>query len=177
MSRIKERCFRLPVPCHPGTVVADYARFYFCPRSIMLYVISRANHEDLGYRGGEEPILHLEADFHEVVRWAGRSGRRWAFSLTNASATYAPFRGRLEDLHEVNWTAIDATDFRDRTVKEGKQAEFLLEESLPWDLVARIGVRSEAMATRVRAVLHGTGHRPEVGVLPDWYYGAWSQVP
>ena len=30
--------------------------------------------------------MHLEADLNEVVAWADASGRRWAFSLSNAGA-------------------------------------------------------------------------------------------
>ena len=68
MSAIKRRRVEdLTVSCHPGTKVGDYVPFYFCPRSVMLYLIYRANHEDLSYRGGEGPIVHLEADLHEVV--------------------------------------------------------------------------------------------------------------
>ena len=62
MGTIKERRLRLPVDCHPGTHVGEYVPFYFCPRSIMLYVIYKANHPELAYRGGQEPIVHLEAD-------------------------------------------------------------------------------------------------------------------
>ena len=73
MSTIKQRRLRLPplVACHPpSTFVGDDAPFYFCPRSIMLFVIHRKNHPDLLYRGGQEPIVHLEADLHEVIAWA-----------------------------------------------------------------------------------------------------------
>jgi hypothetical protein len=60
MSAIKRRRVEeLEVSCHPGTKVGDYVPFYFCPRSVMLYVIHRANHPDLSYRGGQEPIVHL----------------------------------------------------------------------------------------------------------------------
>jgi hypothetical protein len=44
--------------------------FYFCPRSLMLFVIYRQNHPDLAYRDGQEPIVHQEADLHEVVNRA-----------------------------------------------------------------------------------------------------------
>lgn len=39
MSTIKQRRLSLPVACHPGHSVGEYVPFYFCPRSIMLYVI------------------------------------------------------------------------------------------------------------------------------------------
>ena len=52
MSSIKQRRLALPVRCHPGDHVGEYVPFYFCPRSIMLFLIHRANHPDLGYRGG-----------------------------------------------------------------------------------------------------------------------------
>jgi hypothetical protein len=84
MGRIKQRRLSLPVSCHQGTKVGEYVPFYFCPRSIMLFVIHRANHPDLAYRGGQQPILHLEGDLHKVVQWANDNQRRWAFSLSNA---------------------------------------------------------------------------------------------
>ena len=149
MSTIKQRRLRLPVDCHPGDFVGDYVPFYFCPRSIMLFVIHRANHVELAYRGGQEPIIHLESDLHEVVEWADDNDRRWAFSLSNAGAVYAPFRRRLDELSEIDWNAVSATDFRSPAVKEGKQAEFLVHGDLPWTLVSRIGVRSSAVRARV----------------------------
>lgn len=170
MSTIKQRRLRLPVDCHPGDCVGDYVPFYFCPRSIMLFVIHRANHVELAYRGGQEPIIHLESDLHEVVEWADANDRRWAFSLSNAGAVYAPFRKRLDDLLEIDWEAVAARDFRAPAIKEGKQAEFLVHGDLPWTLVSRIGVRSTAIRARVTQALQGLAHRPPVEVLPDWYY-------
>src|SRR5437764_5776029 len=84
ISNIQQRRLGLPVRGHPGDRVGDYVPFYFCPRSIMLFLIHCANHPELAYRGGQEPIVHLEADLHETVAWADREDRRWAFSLSNA---------------------------------------------------------------------------------------------
>ncbi len=81
MGQIKERRLVLPVRCHLGDRVGDYVPFYFCPRSIMLYLICMANHPGLTYRGGQGPIMHLEADLRETVGWAEGEGCRWAFSL------------------------------------------------------------------------------------------------
>jgi hypothetical protein len=170
MGRIKERRLSLPVKCHPPDRVGEYVPFYFCPRSIMLYLIHRANHPELTYRGGQAPILHLEADLRQTVAWAEREGRRWAFSLSNAGATYTEFRGQLEQLGEVNWAAVAATDFQADEVKEGKNAEFLMREFFPWQLVRRIGVLSESMQNRAIRALSGAKHKPAVEVRRDWYY-------
>lgn len=170
MGGIKQRRLGLPVSCHKGVNVGDCVPFYFCSRSIMLYVIYCANHGELAYRGGQQPIVHLEADLHQVVQWAQASGRRWAFSLSNAGAVYAQFRARLDQLGEVNWDAVTALDFRPADVKEGKQAEFLIEQSFPWHLVERIGVHSPGIAPRVASAMQGATHRPRVEVRPDWYY-------
>jgi hypothetical protein len=170
MSGIKRRRLQLPVRCHPGAFVGDFVPFYFCPRSIMLYVIHRANHEDLTYRGGQGPIVHLEADLPTVVRWAEENDRRWAISLSNAGAYYAEFRSGVDHLSELNWTAIAASDFRDADIKEGKQAEFLLHTEFPWLLVSRIGVRSAELKAKVERAIAASSHRPFVEVRPDWYY-------
>ena len=42
----------------------------------MLYVISMANHPELPYRGGQGPIIHLEADLRQTVARADSNERR-----------------------------------------------------------------------------------------------------
>jgi hypothetical protein len=170
MSGIKQRRLGLPVSCHTGLRVGDCVPFYFCSRSIMLYVIHCANHAELAYRGGQQPIVHLEADLHHAVQWARANGRRWAFSLSNAGAMYTQFRAKLSELDEINWSAIAATDFRPADVKEAKQAEFLVEQSFPWSLVERIGIQAQGIAQRVSSAMQGVAHRPTVEVRRDWYY-------
>jgi hypothetical protein len=170
MSGIKQRRLRLPVSCHDGTHVADYVPFYFCSRSIMLYVIHCANHPELTYRGGQRPIVHLEADLHAVVQWAEANERCWAFSLSNAGAVYTQFRAQLDQLDEINWDAVAATDFRPADVKEAKQAEFLLQQSFPWHLIERIGVHSVDIGHRALTAMKDAAHRPKVEVKKEWYY-------
>jgi hypothetical protein len=170
MGGIKARRLGLPVECHPGDHVGDFVPFYFCPRSIMLYVIHCANHPELAYRGGEGPIVHLEADLNEVVAWADASGRKWAFSLSNAGAYYTQFRARVDQLDEVNWPAVAATDFRAAEVKEGKQAEFLVHHEFPWRLVRRIGVSTRGVAQQVADATSGLDRRPVVEIRRDWYF-------
>jgi hypothetical protein len=171
MSEIKRRRVeRLPVPCHPDTKVGDYVPFYFCPRSVMLYVIHQANHANLAYRGGQEPIVHLETSLRNVVAWADQTRRPWAFSLSNAGAAYADFRNDLADLGEVDWAAVNATDFRSPPIKEGKQAEFLVHDFLAWERIARVGVHSRAIRAQVEEILRTAVHRPRIEIQAGWYY-------
>ena len=136
----------------------------------MLFVVHCANHPELAYRGGQQPIVHLEADMHDVARWAGANGRHWAFSLSNAGAVYTQFRSDLTQLDEIKWDAVTARDFRPADVKEAKQAEFLIQQSFPWHLVERIGVHSQDIAQQVYGALNGAGHRPRVEIRKEWYY-------
>jgi hypothetical protein len=171
MSTIKRRrLYELRVKCHPDTFVGEYVPFYFCPRSIMLYLIYMANHPELTYLGGQGPIVHLEADLIEAVAWADAQARRWAFSLSNAGARYAEFRNSLDDLGDVDWEAVANRDFRSSEVKEGKQAEFLMHEIFPLGLVRRVGVQSEMVAEQATTALAGTPQSPPVAVRSEWYF-------
>lgn len=170
MDSIKQRRLQLPVTCHNGLTVGQFVPFYFCSRSVMLYVIHCANHPELAYRGGQQPIVHLEADLRSVVQWVGTAGQRWAFSLSNAGAFYTQFRTGLDKLDAVNWDAVAALDFRSADIKEGKQAEFLVERAFPWHLVERIGVYSQAYVGRVSEAMQGAAHRPGIEIRREWYY-------
>lgn len=171
MSHIKQRRLQeIEVTCHPGTHVGDYVPFYFCPRSIMLYILHMGNHPDLNYTEGQRPIIHLQADLHAVVEWAAKKGRRWAFSDRNAGSRVVEFFSDLAKLDELNWPAIATNYWSEPTIKEAKQAEFLVHESFPWRLVERIGVCDEAVADQVRRALANADHRPQAAVQRGWYY-------
>ncbi|MCC6651032.1 MAG: DUF4433 domain-containing protein [Candidatus Eisenbacteria bacterium] len=170
LGALKQRRLTLPVHCHPGDHVGDYVPFYFCPRSVMLYVLHCANAPGLTYREGQGPIVHLEARLAPTLDWADRAGARWAFSLSNAGTAYCTFRKQRSQLDEIDWEAVANSDFRDRTVKEGKQAEFLLHEFFPWHLVERVGVGDTVVREQVLQVLQGTSQAPTVEVRADWYY-------
>ena len=170
MSEIKKRRLQLPVRCRPGTKVGEYVPFYFCPRSVMLYVIHRGNHPELVYKDGQGPIIHLESDLRAVIAWATNGKRLWAYSLSNAGARYANFGCTVAGLDKVSWFAIQSPDFRDADIKEGKQAEFLVYEMFPWGLVIRIGVHTQKVKLVVDKMLASSAHRPTVEIMPDWYF-------
>lgn len=170
MNTIKRRRLSLAVKCWPDNVVGDYVPFYLCSRSVMLYVIHCANNPELAYRGGQGPIVHLEADLNRVIDAADAKRRRWALSLSNAGSRYAEFRTGADAPMALDWTAIQSNDFRNPDVKERKQAEFLLRRSFPWRRIERIGVRTPEIAQRVANILNDADHRPQVQITPQWYF-------
>ncbi len=174
MGNIKRARLQRPVECHRGLMVGACVPFYFCSRSVMLYLLHRSNHPELDWRDGQEPIVHLEADMRDAVAWANRQGHRWAFSLSNARTGYAEFRRDLANLPDINWDAVEARQWGgsgvSSDVKEHKQAEFLVENSFPWALVTRIGVLSRKIYGEVHNALEDAGHKPRVEMRPEWYY-------
>ena len=168
MNHIKERRLKLPLGSHPDLFVGDCVPFYFCPRSVMLYVISKANAPELSYRGGQGPIVHLEADLRQTVAWAEEHGLRWAFTLSNAGAYYFEDRCDLAQLNEINWNAVRAIIWPQ--YQENKQVEFLIEQRFPWELVSRIGVQSQQVYYWAIAAREAAAHKPLVEIKPEWYY-------
>ena len=173
MAKIKEHRLRRHVSCYPDTCVGDYVPFYFCPRSPMLYSIHRKNTDpdstsELAYGGGQVSIVHLEADLREVVDWANREGRRWAFSTGNAAAAGVQFHDDLDRLDRIDWNAVEARHWSE--VMKEKQAEFLVHGFVPWRLVSRIGVISDRIRKRVLQIIEDSGHEPRVVIKRHWYY-------
>jgi hypothetical protein len=169
MNAIKQRRLtELTLASHPGLYVGQCVPFYFCPRSIMLYLIFQANHPDLEYRGGQGPIIHLESDLQQTIAWAEQRAERWAFTLSNAGAYYFEDRSDLTQLSEIDWNAVNSKDWRH--CKEGKQAEFLVEQYFPLKLVSRIGVQSRAVYDQVATALRASAHKPVIEIKPEWYY-------
>lgn len=174
LSEIKRRRLQNPLASHPGLHVGQCTPFYFCARSVMLFLICCANHPDLAYRGGQENIVHLMADLRKTVDWALKENLRWAFTLSNAGSTYFEDRGDLRHLSEINWDAVQAKQWSGRDVspkvKEGKQAEFLVENRFPWHLVEKVGVCTEAVRQSVGRTVQHAEHKPAVAKMPEWYY-------
>jgi hypothetical protein len=171
MSTIKQRRLEeIEVACHAGTKVGQYVPFYFCPRSIMLYILHMGNHPDLSYRGGQQPIVHLQADLNTVIHWADENAIPWAFTNGNAGSYLTDFYNQLSQIDQINWNAVQSTNFSDSKIKEGKQAEFLLFDVFPWTLIEKIGTINSTIAARTKTYLLNSDHQPAIDVEPSWYF-------
>ena len=168
-KHIKERRLNRQVPLVPGGCVGDYVPFYFAPRSPMLYAIHKGYVE--GYSGGQSEVVHLVSSV-EVVNEASLA---WVF--TDGHAEMAPlteFFDDLKDLDKVDWNLMnarywhDTDDDMDR--KRRRQAEFLVRDFFPWELITEICVADKAAAGRVEEILENSKHKPRLGIRPGWYY-------
>jgi hypothetical protein len=174
MNNIKARRMNeLTLASRPGLYVGQCVPFYFCPRSIMLYMIHMRNVE-LAFQGGQEDIVHLVANMDDAIAWAEANGRRWAFTLSNAGSYDFEDRADRAQIDEVNWDAVATRRWSggtvDPAVKRGKQAEFLVESGLPWHLIKGIGTRSDRVAHLAAQALGTGGHQMVIRPKPDWYY-------
>ena len=167
MPSIKQRRRSRQLRSHPGLNVGDCVPFYFCPRSVLLFLIHKDNYPGLTYHEGQGPILHLEADLFEAVSWAEAIGRRWAFTDSNAANSYSGDYADLAKLDKIRWDEVETRDWQGT---DGKWSEFLVERSFPWTLVRRIGVYSWPVHRAVSDALGTASHKPQVEVRGDWYY-------
>ncbi|MFC4292545.1 DUF4433 domain-containing protein [Sphingorhabdus arenilitoris] len=168
MNSIKARRMNeLRLTSYPDLYVGQCVPFYFCPRSVMLYMM-KIKSPELAYKGGQEPIVHLVSDLNNTVDWANANGHRWAFTLSNAGSYYFEDRTNLTELNDINWDAVTAKYWR--AFREAKQAEFLIEQHFPWHLVEEIAVMNRLTGQEAVKAIAGTAHRPAIQIRPAWYY-------
>ncbi|WP_152018343.1 type II toxin-antitoxin system toxin DNA ADP-ribosyl transferase DarT [Aliarcobacter butzleri] len=168
MNSIKQRRLNeLTLSTYPDLFVGQCVPFYFCPRSVMLYMMS-VNSCNMEYQGGQDNIIHLEADLMNSIAWANSNGRRWVFTSSNAGSRYFQDTNNIANLSQLNWNAINARYWND--VVEEKQAEFLCEHSFEWSLIHRIGVSNQTVYQQVLNIINSSYHKPYVEVKNDWYY-------
>ena len=169
MDTVKRRRMKeLRLSSHKNIYVGDCTPFYFCPRSVMLYLLHKGNHPDISYTEGQEPIVHLEANLYESVEWADANNRCWAFTSSNAGSRYFEDYADLKELHRIDWNAVQSQNWI--KCKEEKQAEFLIEYGLSFGLVKNIGVQSKRTKDSVLDIVSGSSWQPNIKIVREWYY-------
>ncbi|MBF0108687.1 MAG: DUF4433 domain-containing protein [Magnetococcales bacterium] len=163
-SHIKARRMQRSVPVAAKGVLGDYAPFYFCPRSPMLYTIHMGNVPE--YQGGQSGIVHLVS----TVETAWRLSRPWAFTNLHAELGYAEYFDDWSRHGEIDWEVIGSDSWGGDERRPKKMAEFLVHQFFSWTAVLGIGVINQAMETRVAEILASSVHKPQVAVMRGWYY-------
>ena len=87
---------------------------------------------------------------------------------------YTQFFDDLVHLNRIDWPLMTSRFWND-TASDGdrkrrRQAEFLVYQFCPWQVIRNIGVIDATVAGEVEALIHGAPHRPLVNVERNWYY-------
>ncbi|GAA2133999.1 hypothetical protein GCM10009760_10780 [Kitasatospora kazusensis] len=166
---IKERRRHLKVPLDPGGVVADYAPFYFAPRSPMLFRIHKGG--VASYPRGQTELAYLVTRLSQVQA----HGLPWVATDRNAAVATAQYTDQASDLAtHIDWEVMAAHMWAntptDGSRRERRMAELLVHGCLPWTAVVGIGTHSSTVEAAVQVLLQGQPHQPRVDVRPTWYF-------
>lgn len=122
------------------------------------------------YRDGQRPVVHLTCSAEAIAA----ASLAFTFTEGHAEMAYSTFYEDLVDLDKVDWQVVkskwwnDTIEDMDR--KRRRQAEFLVHDFLPWELVTKIGVIDSGMAEQVNEILRSEAYRPAVVIKGSWYY-------
>jgi hypothetical protein len=158
------------VSCGPGGTMHDYIPFYFGYLSPMLLQLKTGR--VAGYNEGQEPIIYLQTTVQAVIA----AGRRFVFSDGHGIAVYTEWFDDAARLDQVDWNMVNqrywTDNVNDMDRQRRKQAEFLIHEFCPWEIIQDITVHSARMRAQVEAVLSDfpIAQRKLVNVYTGWYY-------
>ena len=165
---IQDRRAKKRVPCGPGGTLHAYVPFYFAPRPPMLYTLHRGN--VTGYTEGQEPIIHMVSTAQDVVD----CGLRFVFTNGHGIMILTDFFDDLSALHQIDWKLMRSRYWADTGADQDRcrrrQAEFLVHQFFPWNLVKEIGVMNDQIGAKVRVIIANVAYQPLVRVRRGWYY-------
>ncbi|SEG55020.1 protein of unknown function [Thermomonospora echinospora] len=179
---IKERRRRRGVPVPPGGVVADYAPFYFAPRSPMLRSIVGGRVRQ--YDSDQTHLIYLVTRLSRVID----AGLAWVATDRNAVLHTARFAVEAVELADhIDWEIMNVRFWgntpEDGSRRERRMAELLVHGTVPWPVFSHLVVCCSQRVGQVRDRLAEAGATLRVIVKPDWYFevpsgcscqGAWD---
>ncbi|MER7004640.1 DUF4433 domain-containing protein [Dactylosporangium sp. NPDC000555] len=166
---IKEQRRRRVVPVAPGGVVADYAPFYFAPRSPMMFAIFKGRVPT--YQGTCDELVYLVSKVQRMIDL----GLTTVFTDRNAALQVARFSTDVSELASmIDWPLMRATYWNNTEAepdrRERRMAECLVHGGVPWSAFSAVVTRNEACAQQATAALTAAGATTHVYVRPTWYF-------
>lgn len=121
------------------------------------------------YPEGQTNVAHLVACAQSV-----HTARPCVFTDGHAIMGFTQFFQDLVHLDRIDWPLMGARYWAD-TQEDGdrkrrRQAEFLVYQHCPWELITEVAVLNRRVEERVVQLLELLTHRPPVRVRPNWYY-------
>ncbi|MFD2679326.1 type II toxin-antitoxin system toxin DNA ADP-ribosyl transferase DarT [Bacillus seohaeanensis] len=166
-NNIQDRRSMKTVPLPPNGNLHDYVPFYFAPKSPMLYAIYKGQVE--GYEKGQEQIIYLVSRT-DIIH---NAGFEYMFTDGHAVMGFTDFFKKLKDLNKINWDVMESRFWfdteEDPDRKRRRQAEFLVHNLVPLDLVLGFAVKNEGMKRKVEDAIHKYNFNKPVAIR-NWYY-------
>lgn len=169
-EEIETRRAETTVVCGAGGTLHDYVPFHFGPRSPMMYRISRKNLPN--YTEGQRPLIYLVSSVERVID----AGLSFVIADGHPLATFTDTYDDLARLDQIDFALMNERMWKDTDEdpdrERRRQAEFLVHERVPWELIEEIGVMDAQVKKRVEELLEEAKaqHRPKVVVRGGWYY-------
>jgi hypothetical protein len=165
-AEIQDRRSTLPVPVPPHGMLHDYVPFYFTQKSPKLYIISRGGAR---YPEGQVPIVHLVS-----TAQVASANRPCVFTNGHAIMALSDYYTELAALDQIDWEVMRSVMWNDTPLnpdrKRRRQAEFLVYQHFPWELITEIGVYDRQVETQVLRIIQDAPRRPQVRVRSNWFY-------
>lgn len=151
----------ITVSCYPELILDDFVPFYFAIRTPMLYNIHTGWGTD---KIDQSNIVYFCCKVSDLVA----NTLEWCFTNGNAAISTTIFYRDVEELALLDWDAIRSNDFKnsdyDRHRKDKKQAEFLVKDDVPIQLVKKVVVCNNEMEKLVKAKISNFAIEIEVEV-------------
>jgi hypothetical protein len=167
-TTIQDRRALTPVPCGPGGHLHEYVPFYFAPRSPMLYAIHQRNVEHCD--ASQADIVYLISNTETIAS----SGIKFVFTDGHAIMDLSDYYDDLTNLNMIDWKIMKETYWADTNEdpdrKRRRQAEFLIYEEMPVDLIDMIVVLNETTKIFIEKMIKKFEYQMPVKIKPEWYY-------
>lgn len=153
-----------------GGTIHDYVPFYFGCLSPMMLKLKTG--QVAGYNEGQEPLIHLVSTAQNIQS----AGLDFVFSDGHGLARFTDWFNDLARLDAVDWAMVNqrywADKLEDMDRQRRKQAEFLIFEFCPWELIQNIVVVNSTMKQRIESIQTAfpAAQRRVVMVNGGWYY-------
>lgn len=157
-----------PVPVGTGGFLNDYVPFYFTPFSPMMKNI-HSGYGGVQKRSNEEIVI-LVSDLYRVQELA----LRYVFTDGHAYYEWTNFYTDLADLSKVDWSLLQARDFKRDPDDPGKferyQAEALVHQHCPIQALRGLICYTEKTQQQLAGWLQEHQLELPVYVRPGWYF-------
>lgn len=152
----------------PGGTLDDYVPFYFTPFSPMMYNI-KTGWGGITQRPNREIVI-LVSSLNKLVD----EGGVFVFSDRHAYLQLAQFSASLADLDRIDWSNLQARDFRRGSDDVGKieryQAEALVHRHMPVHWLRGIACYNDAIKEKFDGLLEERDMRVKIVAKPSWYF-------